>query len=65
MNYPNYPFNERTCDYYDEFRYAQDLFVPFTSVLIRMYINYVSKYFNLRYVMKKLCMMQFICMYLS
>ena len=46
MNYPNYPFNQRTCDYYNELRHAQDLFVPFTSVLIRMYINYVSKYFS-------------------
>ena len=45
MNYPNYPFNQRTCDYYNELHHAQDLFVPFTSVLIRMYINYVSKYF--------------------
>ena len=26
--------------------HAQDLLVPFTSVLIRMYINYVSKYFS-------------------
>ena len=46
MNYPNYPFNKRTCDYYNELRHAQDLFVPFTSVLIRLYINYVSKYFS-------------------
>ena len=46
MNYPNYPFNRRTCDYYDEFRHAQDLFVPFTSVLMRMYINYISEYFS-------------------
>ena len=46
MNYPNCPFNERTCDYHDELHHAQDLFVPFTSVLIRMYINYVSKYFS-------------------
>ena len=46
MNDPNYPFNQRTCDYYNELCHAQDLFVPFTSVLIRMYINYVSKYFS-------------------
>ena len=45
MSYPNYPFNQRICDYYNELRHAQDLFVPFTSVLIRMYINYISKYF--------------------
>ena len=46
MNYPNYPFNQRTCGYYNELRHAQDLFVPFTSVLIRLYINYVGKYFS-------------------
>ena len=47
MNYPNYPFNQRTCDYYKKVCHAQDLFVPFTSVLIRMYINnYVSKCFS-------------------
>ena len=46
MNYPNYLFNQRTCDYYNELHHAQDLFVPFTSVLIRIYINYVSKYFS-------------------
>ena len=33
MNYPNYPFNQRICDYYNELRHAQDLFVPFTSFL--------------------------------
>ena len=37
MNYPNSPFNQRACDYYNELRHPQDLFVPFTSVLIRMY----------------------------
>ena len=46
MNYPNYPFNQRPCDYCNELGHAQDLFVPFTSVLIRMNINYVSKYFS-------------------
>ena len=46
MNYPNYPFNQRTCDRYNELRHVQDLFVPFTSALIRMYIKYVSKYFS-------------------
>ena len=46
MSYPNYSFNQRTCDYYKKLRHAQDLLVPFTSVLIRMYINYVSKSFS-------------------
>ena len=42
MNYPNYPFNQGTCDYYNELHHAQDLFVSFTSVLTRIYINYVN-----------------------
>ena len=37
--------NQRIFDYYNELRHAEDLFVPFTSVLIRININYVSKYF--------------------
>ena len=27
MDYPNYPFNQRSCDYYNELRHVQDLFV--------------------------------------
>ena len=37
--------NQRIFYYYNELCHAEDLFVPFTSVLIRIYINYVSKYF--------------------
>ena len=46
MNYPNFPLNDSRCDYYNESRHVKDLFVPFTSVLIRIYINYVRKYFS-------------------
>ena len=46
MNYPNFPLNSTKCDLYTELGHAQDLFVHFTSVLIRLYINYVRKYFS-------------------
>ena len=42
MNYPNYLFNQRTCDYYNELCHAQDLFVPFDKNVY----HYVSKYFS-------------------
>ena len=42
MNYPNYLFNQRTCDYYNELCHAQDLFVPFDKNIY----HYVSKYFS-------------------
>ena len=33
-------------DYYKELHHAQDLFIALTNILIRLYINYVSKYFS-------------------
>ena len=62
MNCPNPPFNQRTCDYYNELRHAQDLFVPCKNVY---QLRYIFLSFNLHYVMKILCMMQFICTHLS
>ena len=32
MNYPNYPFDQRTCGYYNELRHAQDLFIALTKL---------------------------------
>ena len=42
MNYLNYLFNQRTCDYHNELCHAQDLFVPFDKNIY----HYVSKYFS-------------------
>ena len=46
MGYPHYAMINRQRDYYNELRHAQDLFIAFTNILIRFYINYVSKYFS-------------------
>ena len=45
MGYLHYPTINRQYDYYNELHHAQDLFITFTNILIRLYINYVSKYF--------------------
>ena len=41
MNSPTY-INEK-CDYYQIFQTPQDLMIGFTSILIQMYINFVSE----------------------
>ena len=46
MGYRHYPMINRQCDYYNELRHAQDLLIAFTNILIRLHINYISKYFS-------------------
>ena len=41
VNYPKWPFENEQCDYCEEFQKAIDLLLDFTSVLVRMYINFV------------------------
>ena len=43
FDYPNFPFKDEQGDYYEEFQEAGDVFDSFTTVLVRMYINYVLK----------------------
>lgn len=41
VNYPKWSFENEQCDYCEEFQKAIDLLLAFTSVLVRMYINFV------------------------
>ena len=41
LNYPKPPLDDKQCDYYEEFDMPIDLLLAFTSVLVRMYVNYV------------------------
>ena len=41
LNYPKVPLDDKQCDYYEEFDMPIDLLLAFTSVLVRMYVNYV------------------------
>ena len=41
LNYPKPPLDDKHCDYYEEFDMPIDLLLAFTSVLVRVYVNYV------------------------
>ena len=41
FDYPRFPLDYKQCDYYEEFNMPIDLLVAFTSVLVRIYVNYV------------------------
>ena len=42
--YPNHPLKHLPCRYFKVLSHAQDLFVYFSSILVRMYLNYAIKY---------------------
>ena len=41
VDYPRFPLDYKQCDYYEKFNKPIDLLVAFTSVLVRMYVNYI------------------------
>ena len=43
FDYPNCPKYNDKCGYYEDFYNKRDLVAAFTSVLVRLYINYVFK----------------------
>ena len=46
FDYPNFALADEKCDYFQRFHHAQNLFVVFVSVLVRMYVNYLTEFFS-------------------
>lgn len=46
FDYPNFPLADEKCDYFQRFHHAQNLFVVFVGVLVRMYVNYLTEFFS-------------------
>ena len=46
FEYPDYELINGKCCQLEVFSYARDLFAPFSTVLVRMYLNYTIEYFS-------------------
>ena len=42
----NHPLRHKKCRYFTLLSFAQDLFAYFTSILMRMYLNYATEHFS-------------------
>ena len=46
FKYPDYELLNGKCSHLEVFSFARDLFGAFSSVLVRMYLNYTVQYFS-------------------